>query len=172
MAKRKKSPGIPKRRRPPSEASGFAPLLLIGLTALALFSIDAAIIMVIGIVPTIVLGFTGKGEHKAERLQCVGFSNVGGVIPFIPQAMSRGWEFMIGDIINIVLMFGSAAIGYALVYVGPMVAAFILQGLNQDRLKKIAQQRQALVDAWSHEVLGDKEDEAVPAQTGFIRKQN
>jgi len=70
-------------------------------------------------------------------------------------------QVVIRDIFNIVAMFGSAAIGYALIYVGPMVASFVLQSLNQDRVKKITQQRQALVDLWGHEVLGDK-DEVAP----------
>lgn len=168
MTKRRK-PAIRRRRQPRQEMAGFAPLLIVGLAAMAIFNMDAAIVATVGLVPTIVLGFTGKGEFKTERLQCVGFCNFAGVLPFVPPAMSRGWEVVFGDIINIVAMFGAAAIGYALVYVGPMVAAFVLQGLNQDRLKKIAQQRQSLVDMWSHEVLGDREEVPQP-QKGLLRK--
>lgn len=170
MSKKKRAPAIRRRRRPQREMSGFAPMLIVGFAGAALYSLGSAIIMALGIAPTIVLGFTGKGEFKAERLQCVGFCNLAGVLPFMYQAKLRGWEAVVGDAINIVLMFGSAAIGYALVYVGPMVAAFVLQGLNEDRLKKIGQQRQALVDLWSHEVLGDKEEEQKQnAGKGFIR---
>lgn len=169
MAKQKKTPIVRRRRKPREEMSGFGPLMVVGMAGAALYSADAAIIMAIGIVPTIVLGFTGKGEFKSERLQCVGFSNLAGVLPFMFQAKGRGWEFVVGDIINIVLMFGAAAIGYALIYVGPMVAAFVLQGLNEDRLKKIATQKQALVDMWSHEVLGDKDEPEGVNPKGFIR---
>lgn len=169
MAKNKKPPAVRRRRRPKQEISGFGPMMVVALAASALYSIDAAIIMSIGILPTIVLGFTAKGDHKSERLQCVGFCNVAGVIPFMVHAKARGWEFIIGDIFNFVLMIGAAAIGYALVYVGPMVAAFVLQGLNEDRNKKIVQQKQMLVDLWSHEVLGDKEEKKPQEGKGFIR---
>jgi len=163
MAKKQKKPALRKRRKPRQEISAFGPLLLFGLLAAALFNPNVAIVAAVGLVPTIVLGFTGRGVHKGARLQCVGFANLAGVLPFIPQVLARNdAQVVIGDIFNIVAMFGSAAIGYALIYVGPMVASYILQSLNQDRVKKIAQQRQALVDMWGHEVLGDKEDDAAP----------
>ncbi len=169
MAQEKKKRVVRRRRRSQEEMSGFGPLLVLAIAGLAFYSLDAAILALVGVVPTIVLGFTGKGEYRAEKLQCVGFSNFAGVIPFLPQAASRGWEAVIlGDLITILLMFGSAAIGYALVYVGPMVAAFVQQGMNEDRLKKIAQQKQALVDLWSHEVLGEKEEDP-NAGKNFIR---
>lgn len=143
--------------------SAFGPILIFGLIVTAVINHHAALVAVIGLVPTIVLGFTGRGDHKSQRLQCVGFTNLAGVVPFIPLVVARNdSQVVVGDIFNIVAMFGSAAIGYALIYVGPMVASYILQSLNQDRAKKIVQQRQALVDMWGHEVLGDKDDEAVP----------
>ncbi len=163
MAKKQKKPALRKRRNPQQEFSAFGPLLLFGLLAAALFSPNAAIVAAVGLVPTIVLGFTGRGVHKGARLQCVGFANLAGVLPFIPQVLARNdAQVVVGDIFNIVAMFGSAAIGYALIYVGPMVASYVLQSLNQDRLKKIAQQRQSLVEMWGHEVLGDKDDEVAP----------
>lgn len=170
MAKEKRKTPVVRRRRRQQEVSGFGPLLIIGMAASAFYSINAAIIMAIGIVPTIVLGFTGKGEFRAEKLQCVGFCNIAGVLPFMVQAKMRGgWDFVVGDIMNLLLMYGSAAIGYALVYVGPLVAAFVIQGMNDDRLKKIATQKQSIVDLWSHEVLGDKEEEDPNAGKNFIR---
>lgn len=162
MAKKNKTPAIRKRRRPQREMSAFGPLLIFGLGGLALFSPDAAFVVAVGLVPTIVLGFTGSGDHKGQRLQCVGYTNLAGVLPFVSLALAQNdAQVVIRDIFNIVAMFGSAAIGYALIYVGPMVASFVLQSLNQDRVKKITQQRQALVDLWGHEVLGDK-DEVAP----------
>jgi len=162
MATKKRAPAIRKRRKPQREISAFGPLLFFGLVALAVFNHHAAMVVGVGLVPTIVLGFTGRGQHKGQRLQCVGFTNLAGVLPFVPLVVARNdSQVVLGDIFNIVAMFGSAAIGYALIYVGPMVASFILQSLNQDRAKKITQQRQSLVDMWGHEVLGDR-DEATP----------
>lgn len=171
MAKAKKKSTFHRRRRPRQEMSGFGPLLLIGMSALALYDYNAAIIAAVGIVPTIVLGFTGKGEYKSQRLQCVAFANLGGTIPFVAESMSGRMpiERYIGDPITLVAMWGGAAIGYALIYVGPLVAAYVLQSMNQDRLKKIAQQRQGLLELWGSEVLGDKDEPAKPTP-GALRK--
>ena len=170
MAKKQKKPAIRRRRGPQREMSAFGPFLVFGLVITAVINHHAAIVATIGLVPTIVLGFTGRGEHKSQRLQCVGYTNLAGVLPFIPLVVARNdSQVVIGDIFNIVAMFGSAAIGYALIYVGPMVASYILQSLNQDRVKKIAQQRQALVDMWGHEVLGDKDEEV--GQNTPLRRQ-
>ncbi|WP_262691058.1 hypothetical protein [Kordiimonas aestuarii] len=152
-----KKPMKMRRRRPQQEMNGFLPLLFIALVALALFSWQVSVLFLVGLAPSLVLGVTGKGVHKTEKLQCVGFSNIAGIIPFAMQVWSRPRDFsmIVSDPINLVAMFGSAAIGYALIYVGPMVAAQILQVMAQDKLKTIAQQRQALLELWGPEVLGD-----------------
>lgn len=170
MTKKQKKPVVRRRRAPQREMSAFGPFLMFGLVITAVINHHAAIVATIGLVPTIVLGFTGRGEHKSQRLQCVGYTNLAGVLPFIPLVIARNdSQVVIGDIFNIVAMFGSAAIGYALLYVGPMVASYILQSMNQDRVKKIAQQRQMLVDLWGHEVLGDKDEEV--GQKAPLRRQ-
>lgn len=163
MAKKTKPPVI-RRRRQRQEMSAFGPLLFIGLAAVALFSWQTAALIAFGLVPTIVLAFTGKGQNKSLRLQCVGFANLGGVIAFAPQVWQRPGQLMaiITDPINLVMMWGSASLGYALIYVGPIVATHVLQGMAQDRIKNIAQQRQALVEAWGPDVLGEKEIEPKP----------
>lgn len=175
MAKKKKKPMVARRKRSSgNDTMGVGVLILIAVACLTLFSSSAAIVMAVGLVPTIVLSFTIKGELKSPRLQCVAYANVAGVLPFVKQAWgtsSPNLERLISDPINLVAMLGSAAIGYALLYVGPVVASYILQGMSADRLKTIAQQRQALVDLWSSDVLGDKEEEKAP--TGrFLPRSN
>ena len=152
-----KTPMKMRRRRPQGEMSGFMPLLVIGLVVVALFSWQVAVLFIVGLAPTTVLGMTGKGVYKAQKLQCVAFTNIAGILPFAGQiwAHPRDYLSIISNPINLVTMFGAAAIGYALIYVGPMVAAQVLQTMAKDRLNKIAQARQALVEAWGPDVLGD-----------------
>ena len=163
MAKKKKIPVVRKRRQR-QEVSAFGPLLFMGLVAVSFVSWQVATLIATGLVPTIVLAFTGKGTNKSLRLQCVAFANLGGVITFAPQVWARPsqLETIISDPINLVMMWGSASIGYALIYVGPIVATYVLQGMAQDRIKQIAQQRQAMVEAWGPDVLGDKDQEPAP----------
>lgn len=162
MAKKPKS--VVRRRRKTQEMSGFFPLLVIGLGVATVFSPALAILIAVGIVPTIVLGFTGKGEYKSQRLQCVAFTNIAGVVPSAAQVWSRPGQLenLITDPINLVVMWGAAVFGYGLIYVGPQIAAYILQGLAQDRIKNILQERQGLVELWGPDVLGDKDKEPAP----------
>ena len=146
-----------RRRRSQQEMSGFIPLLFIALVVTAFFSWQVSVLFIVGLAPTLVLSVTGKGVHKSEKLQCVGFSNIAGILPFALQVWDRPRDFgmIVSDPINLAAIFLSAAIGYALIYVGPMIAAQILQAMAQDRLKQLAQQRQALLELWGPEVLGD-----------------
>ncbi|WP_417458671.1 hypothetical protein [Kordiimonas sp.] len=157
-----KKPMKMRRRRPQQEMSGFLPLLLIGLMLVGLFSWQVAVLFLVGLAPTIVLSITGKGVYKAQKLQCVAFCNIAGIIPFALQVWNRPREFaeVVSNPINLVAMFGAAAIGYALIYVGPMIAAQVLQTVAKERLKTIAQQRQALLEVWGPDVLGDQNEGA------------
>ena len=64
-------------------------------------------------------------------------------------------------------MGGAAGFGYALIFVGPMIAAFAVQMLAQERTKSIIQQKQALVELWGTDVLGSKDDEPVASKSRF-----
>lgn len=164
MAKKPVKKARPVRRRR-QEMSAFGPILFISLGALALFKYQVAMLVAAGLVPTIVLGFTGKGVNKNEKLQCVSFTNLTGVMTYVQGVWTRPStvDDVIGDPMNLLVMWGAAAFGYALVYVGPMLASMLLQTLAKDRLKNIAQQKQALVDLWGPEVLGDRDDPVVGA---------
>ncbi len=149
-----------RRRRRNNEMSGFMPLVLMALAGLAVFKFELAALTAVGIIPTFVLAFTGKGENKSEKLQCVCFANLTGVLFKFNIVLER--PSMLTDILtnpmNILVMWGAAAFGYALIYLGPWAAAYFLQAMSEDKLKKLNQQRQSLVDQWGHEVLGDKDE--------------
>ncbi len=141
------------------EMSAFGPLLVAGLIGLGIASLNAVGVAIVGLAPTIVLSLTAKGINKAERVQCVGFMNIAGVLPFIAMVMDQPRElmFILFNPINLATMYGAAAVGYALVHVGPMLAAIVLQSLAQERIKTLNQQRQALIEQWGADVIGDKD---------------
>lgn len=163
MAKKKKAPAL-RRRRQRQEISAFGPLFFMSMIVIGFLNWQVATLIAFGLVPTLVLAFTGKGQNKSLKLQCVTLANLAGVLTFVPQVWSRPsqLEAVITDPINLVMMWGSASIGYTLLYVGPIVATYVLQSISQERIKQIAQQRQALVEAWGPDVLGDKDEENAP----------
>ncbi len=171
MAEKPKKKPVRRRRRQSSEGGGFLPLLMIALAAISIFQYEIAVLVAAGLLPTIVLSITGKGDHKAQKLQCVAFANIAGIMTMIPRVWERPSSMMetISDPMNLLIMWGGAVFGYALIYVGPQIASMILQGLAQDRLKNIAAQKQTLVEAWGHEVLGDK-NEDTPQAGAFLNR--
>lgn len=113
-------------------------------------------LVAVGLLPTIVLGFTGKGSHKGQRTMCVGLTNSAGIIILLGDLWNQpgGLDDMLVNLNTWIIMWGGAAIGYALNFVGPLIASIILQGMAQDRIKNINQQKQELLELWGHEVLG------------------
>lgn len=163
MAKKKAKQAVkkPARRRPPrrrgsggSSASGV--FLLIGLVVLAVIKPQAAMLVAVGLLPTIVLGFTGKGTHKGQRTMCVGLTNSAGIIILLGDLWSQPGmlDDMLVNLNTWIIMWGGAAIGYALNFIGPLIASMVLQAMAQDRVKNINQQKQELLELWGHEVLG------------------
>ena len=152
---------VPPRRRKSGDGNGLGVLFAMAIVVLFFINRNTAILVFLGLAPTLVLGFTGKGDNKTQRLMCVGFANASGIMFLIKDVWVNPALFdrMIMDPNNWIIMWGAAAIGYALNYVGPMIAAMIMQGLAQDRVKNINQQKQELVEMWGHEVLGSKEDD-------------
>jgi hypothetical protein len=152
-----------KRRKKSGDTNAGGILFVIFVGALAAVKFNVAMLLLFGLLPTLVLGITGKGAFKAERMQCVALANIAGVIMLIPEVWTNpnAFERVIFDFKNWIIMWGSAAIGYALIYIGPMIAAIVMQSLAQDRVKKINSQRQELVEMWGTDVLGDKDDDKV-----------
>jgi hypothetical protein len=156
------------RRRRSGDSNGLGIFFIIGLVILAFFKTDVAMLIALGLIPTIVLGFTGKGTHKTQRMMTVGLANLAGIIMLVADVWSGAVNFdqIITGADSWIIMWGSAAIGYALNYVGPMIAAIVMQGLAQDRIKNINQQKQELVELWGHEVLGNNDEKP---DLGFIK---
>jgi len=150
----------PRRRSSNTNASGI--FFIIVLMVLAIINQQAAMLVAVGLLPTIVLGFTAKGSHKSQRMMCVGLTNSAGIVILLGDVWSNtvAFESLIVDLNTWIVMWGAASIGYALNFVGPMIAAMILQGMAQDRVKNINQQKQELLELWGHEVMGSDDDKA------------
>ena len=168
--KAKKSAPQRKRRRKQENEGGFILLVAVGLLGLVPFSYEAAGLVFIGIVPSIVMSLTDQKAWKSERLQCIALMNLAGVLPYAVSISENKnlWPGMLADYQIYVPMWGSAAVGYIVLSIGPVIGAIVLQAFAQDKLKNLAQQRQELIDLWGHEVLGDTEKKEEP-KDNFIR---
>ncbi|WP_191252046.1 hypothetical protein [Kordiimonas sediminis] len=127
----------------------------VALAVLALVEWQVALFATIGLLPTFVLAFTGAGAHMMLKLQIVMFCNITAILPFAAQFWSRPSEFgsILDQLYPIIMVYMGAAVGYGLIFAGPIVAAMVLQALSQDRVRGLAKKRQALIDRWGGEVV-------------------
>ncbi|MBL4788200.1 MAG: hypothetical protein JKY60_03855 [Kordiimonadaceae bacterium] len=166
MAKRKKAAPVARKKAPAKKrgsggkTSGPALLFLLAVVGIGVFNTNVAILLAIGLLPTLVLAFTAKGDFKSNRILCVALANMAGVVALLGDVWSRPDAFasIVSSMSSWVIMWGGASLGYALIFVGPMIAAIVLQGLAQDRVKNINQQRQELIELWGHDVVINEKD--------------
>lgn len=146
------------RRRKKSQSGGVVMLLTIMTVFIGLLEPYVALILAVAMVPTLVLAMTGKsGTLQNDKLMTVLFLNLAGVTPFAVEVWDspKIFQYVITDAVKISVMYGAAGLGYVLIWVGPMVAALVLEALAQDRLKKIAAERKGLQDIFGAELFSD-----------------
>ena len=129
-------------------------LILFGAGGLAVLSWQTAALGCLGLLPTLVMVYTGTGPFKTEKLQCVFLLNISTIIPFGYDMWHNPEDFsyLIANPITIAGMYSGAAVGYLFVFMGPVFAASVLQILSKDRLRRITQNRQTLVSEWGDEL--------------------
>ncbi|UTW56464.1 hypothetical protein [Kordiimonas sp. SCSIO 12610] len=129
-------------------------MILLGAGGLAVLSWQTAAFVAIGLLPSLVLVYTGTGPWKMEKLQCVFLLNAATIIPFAYDIWQNpsSFSYQISNPVSIAGMYSGAAIGYAFIFMGPVFAAAILQILAKDKLRRINQGRKALIDEWGDEL--------------------
>lgn len=149
-----------KKANTPDQANAaqprFVPFILIAALGLAFFSWQIAVFTLVGLLPTFVFAYTGVGPWKFEKAQCLAICNIASVVPVVLPLWTSPdrFEMMITDPISIAIAFVGAGVGYALLFIGPIVAAIVLQGLSKERLSRLTKQRKDLIDQWGGELIG------------------
>lgn len=146
-------------RRVPSVGARLMPLFLLLVAGLAIFSMPAATLLCLGMIPTIVIVYTATGIYAGLKAQVVGLSNFAGVLAAISGPSQQVMNPPVFDTYGLALAFAGAALGYILVFMGPVVAAIVLQSFSQERLRQLTKQRQTLIEQWGGDIL------ASPAET-------
>lgn len=127
---------------------------------LAVMFIPVAVVLIVGMAPTIVAGMIDKTPQKL-KVVTVGFMNFAGCYPYLLTLIARhgndpGFAFnIVFQPLNIVIMYFAAAMGYLIEYgVTRAVAAMLVQGAEK-RVKDIAEEQKEMRDRWGDEVTGD-----------------
>ncbi|WCL53769.1 hypothetical protein [Gimibacter soli] len=140
-------------RRAPSVGARLMPLFMLLVAGLAVFNMPVAALLCFGMIPTIVIVYTATGIYAGLKAQIVGLSNLAGVLAAIAGPSQQVMNPPVFDTYGLALAFAGAAFGYGLVFMGPIVAAVVLQSFSQERLRQLTKQRQTLIEQWGGEIL-------------------
>lgn len=142
-----------KKAKAGKRGGGFA-FLVIGLAlfAMLLFATPAFIVLMVGLVPAFVALVVDADRARYATI-AVFATNLAGVVPFvlelvIDRASMMDAVAMVSDVFIIAVMYGAAAIGWALVLGMPKVAAVYISVVNQSRIESMRKEQQRLVEEW------------------------
>ncbi len=145
-------------------------ILLISMIFAGLFSLPTALLLVVGMLPTVGAMLSSKAEQKA-RVISVGCLNFAGCFPFLLKLWAAGRTFergieIITDPVVIIIIYCLAGVGYIIdILLSGYVSSFLYQR-GRARLTAIEARQQELVQRWGQEVTGK-----VPLdEDGFPRK--
>ena len=130
----------------------------------ALIVLPTTILFGIGMVPTIVAYVADRDPDKSAPIT-VGGLNFCGCMPFAIEMWKHNHDIVsalkiFGDPVAWLVMYGAAAVGWALYHAIPPVVANAEIGRAERRVQALKQTKVALVQEWGPDVAGDIFDEA------------
>ncbi len=157
MAKALSQKGVSARRRKSSGKSTF--LLFVGLIgAIMILQPAVALVLAIGLAPSLVALFTEMGPLRRLRMRSVFLFNLAGVLPYCVKYWQAGdVSAMVSDMSQPYLwaiMYGSAAFGYFMLWLCPQIAAGVAQATNKEKIKRLQKTQAELREEWGGQVDG------------------
>lgn len=164
MAVKSKATGATKDR---NSASGLW-LSTILLAALSLLFLPTALIIALGMLPSLVAAITDRDPARHAALT-VGPMNFCGVLPQVLALWERGHTLdnaliMIGSPFAWGIMLGAAGAGWLIYYTVPPMVAGVIQLRAEGRLASLTKDQKKLMDEWGPEVSGATTQKAQDAE--------
>ncbi len=135
-------------------------LLIFGLIVGTISMLPAVIVIFIGMLPTLTVLITDV--KNTNKLVVVGGFNLSGVFMYILNIANDFTVdhalFLICNIFNLIIMFGSAAIGLIIYCELPNFFVFISKISAQKRLKTIDAKLEKLTEEWGTEVVNKRSE--------------
>ncbi|MCE7886852.1 MAG: hypothetical protein DYH13_05020 [Alphaproteobacteria bacterium PRO2] len=133
-------------------------VFMIGLVILGAIFMPSAVLLGIGMMPTIAAMFADP-RHARTRVVTVGALNLAGCVPFLFKLWSEGHEFdnainIATDPQAIIVMYAAAGAGYMIDWSMSSVVAAILYQRGLARQESIKKRQAELVARWGAEVTG------------------
>ena len=138
-------------------------ILIVIVGGVAIFTLPTVLILGIGMTPTLAALITDRRKEKYATL-CVGCMNFTGVLPFMVELWTDDHSYenafsLIGDPFTWLVMFGAAAIGWAIYFVAPGIVGMFIAMRADQRIERLKRRQRDLVEEWGPGVAGSKKDE-------------
>ncbi len=139
-------------------------LLFFGLFILIVTTLPAVLVLFIGLLPTFTVLITDP--KNSNKLVIVGSFNLAGVFVYLLHVVNNFTLHqafsVVGDIFNLIIMLGTAALGLIIYYEVPNLFIFISRLSSKKRLKKIDAKLEKLAEEWGRDLI-DRQKEETPA---------
>lgn len=154
-----KAPAAAKPKRRGSRAFW---LLAVIAVPIGILAVPTAILLAIGLIPTIVAFMVDRMPEKYLPIT-VGATNLAGIVP-------AGFELWTGghtnqhaiqvatDPFNMATMWGAAAVGWAIYFTIPSLIASMVNFRNRSQVSRLQKKQRALVDEWGSSVSDENYD--------------
>ena len=131
--------------------------LIVSLLACVMFA-SIAVIIVVGMVPTIVAAIVDRSEGRMRALT-IGAMNFAGCAPFVIEVFKKGGslETSIAYMLEprtIVVIYFAAAMGYLIDWAMTGIVSSIVVQKTKGRLRDIQKGQKDLTERWGMEVTG------------------
>lgn len=132
-------------------------LYIIGFVSLIVLLSFAAVLFVLGMLPTFVASYVDNTKER-NNFRVVAACNFSGVLPSLMRLFRNGE--ITSDAVNAMLfspnvwlvMYGAAAFGWALVWFFPQAVHFVLNMIQDSSVRTLNEKQQSIVDEWGLDV--------------------
>jgi len=149
-------------RRKRNQSNGMVGMMVritLALGALGIFAFPTFLIVILGMTPTLV-GLFASQRPDRTKIQTVAAFNMSGVILFLVPLWMDGHTMdnaihVLSNVYSWAVMYSAAAMGFAVLWLGPQIAALILNALAIGRRGKLDSIRSELIEEWGTGILPD-----------------
>lgn len=133
-------------------------LLFVFLLIVASTFLPALIVLLIGLLPTITILIVDP--KNSAKLVIVGCFNLAGLFVYLINLVNKfsvdGAFSILGDVFNMIIMLGSAAIGFLVYYEMPNLFVYIAQNSAQRRLINIDKELDKIKEEWGSKIIDEQ----------------
>jgi len=144
-------------------------ILALVVLGLVVFAKPAFVVFAVGVIPSLVAAVVDREPGRNATIAVTAI-NLSGVAPFVMELLMTGATMaraigMINDVFVLAVMYGTAAIGWALVLGMPKVAAVYISVSNDAKAQTMQREQCRLVEEWGEGVT----EAPLPRQNGSAK---